>query len=431
MTRAFDLHTEWLQHVVFAWLLVLAARLISVGGEWQSLDTTTWVSLGAWLLLYVIGYLSAIPRNLSEFKLNMGTQDRALVNRCVLRLSVIAMLGAAFIAYEFAVIRGYGFKTSVATIRMAEVENARLGFEGSSISGIGRLLTPALLVAWLLTVVCWYQISIRSVILVCISTAAVVWQQVSFEGGRFFIGALLISVFVARRIAIKNKFPIKTTLSYMTNSKNALVRFLRIAIALIAPLLIVGFGYVFIARAEDQNTDLITFYLRYNTNFAIDVPLDITSRFDDFFGAVWFGMAMLWHYATQGPNELNNLLLTENLSLAYGLFQFPQIGQALSKLTDISYQYDAFANLPNPGTYLTFYGASYIDFGHAGALVFSAMLGATTSIAVATLSRGNLHGLGLCAPILATISLISPIVSLMTNLWPAIIWALFVGRYFR
>ena len=136
---------------------------------------------------------------------------------------------------------------------------------------------------------------------------------------------------------------------------------------------------------------------------------------------------MLWMYITQGFNELNVLVLGDSLNHAYGLMQFPQIGQVLSKLFNLNLKYDVFQELPRAGTYLTLYGASYIDFGHGGALLFCGCLGWFTGKSIAGLHKGVINGLTINAPLFITIGIFSPLVSLVSNMWPALFWGVIVG----
>lgn len=124
------------------------------------------------------------------------------------------MIGAALIAYEFAVKRGYGFTTPVALIRKAEVGGAMDGFGGSWISGIGRLLTPALLVGWILALYCRERLLRRTWIVLFGATLTVFWEQTMFEGGRFFLAALVIACVVTRLLRpLPMKAEARTTLS--------------------------------------------------------------------------------------------------------------------------------------------------------------------------------------------------------------------------
>lgn len=187
------------------------------------------------------------------------------------------------------------------------------------------------------------------------------------------------------------------------------------------------FGYMFVDRYVEGNRDFSDAYETWAASFDLEVNDEISSRLSGVMSGVWLAVYFLWAYATQGINELNSLLISSQPDLAWGTMQFPQIAQVLNKLTSSDLRYDQLQNLPNVGTYITIYGASYIDFGHVGALLFIGAFGWLTGKAVRLLHSQRLNGLAINAPLLITLGVFSPIVSLVTNLWPAFCWALLVG----
>jgi hypothetical protein len=400
-----------------AWLLVLALRLIPLGGEWGDIDGFTWVVIFVWVVVYfsamLIGTLQITIRNPSAHNMRKSIS-------WVSRLSILAVVGALLIAYEFAVTRSYGFSTSVANIRALEVDAAREGFAGSWVSGIGRMMTPALMTAWVLAVFNWKFLKRSSKGLLLLASLTVFIQQMMYEGGRFYFAALLLMVFIASKFA-KDSIPaVKVNFNYKL-----------IFWGIVLILVCIGFGFVFVNRYREAGRD---FYEAYTTWAEVfDLERDdvlLSSRLSGDKAGLWLGITMLWAYVTQGFNELNVLLLSGVSRKAWGLFQFTQISQILGKLLDSGLKFNRLDTIPHTGTYFTFYGASYVDFGHLGALVFIGFIGWLTGRSIKSLRNGSHSGLALNAPLLITLGVFAPIVSLVTNLWPAFVWA-FVVNFFR
>jgi hypothetical protein len=399
------------------WLLVLTLRLIPLGGQWGDISAFTWIVVFVWMSVYfsamIVGVLQRSRpsnSNLSSFH-NIGRSSA-----WVARLSVLSIVGAILIAYEFAITRGYGFSTSVSSIREMEVNAAIEGFGGSWVSGLGRMLTPALMTAWVLAVLNWKQVGRNSKVLLLIASLAVFIQQFMYEGGRFYIAALLSMIFIASKFSKDPVVP-KTKVSF--NFK----RFLWIVLAI---FVFMGFCFVFVRRYRDAGRDFYEAYTMWAEVF--DLKIDdatVYSRLNGDGASLWLGITMIWAYVTQGFNELNVLLLSESTNKAWGLFQFAQIGMVLGKLVDSGLTFNRLENLPHVGTYFTFYGASYVDFGHFGALIFIGLTGWLTGWSIKSLRNGNQSGLALNAPLLITLGVFAPIVSLVTNLWPAFFWAVF------
>ena len=181
-------------------------------------------------------------------------------------------------------------------------------------------------------------------------------------------------------------------------------------------------------RIQDGR-DFYSAYTAWAEVFDLEIDAEVARLHlsGDMEGA-WLGIYMLWAYATQGLNELNILLLADQTKQAWGIFQFPQVGQILNKLFGFELKYDSFQELPHAGTYITFYGASYVDFGHIGALIFISSIGWLTGRAIRILRNGSLTGLAINAPLFITLGVFAPVMSLVVNLWPAFCWALLVGR---
>ena len=400
--------------IVAAWLTILVLRLFPIGGQWIELKASTWLVFFTWVVVYFLTVLLGIfggACNKSELSCYLVPWQ----NRWIQRLSLFSVIGAALIVYEFAVTRQYGFSTPVAMIRIMEVDTATAGFDGSWVSGIGRLLTPALMVAWVLATLGWSVLRRRTLIILLFASATVFYQQMMFEGGRFYLAALLVMIFFARifvaQPSLKRRINIKKMVFW---------------ISLFIVVLVI-FGYVFVARYQENERVFSEAYETWIGNFDVYINEEVYSRLSGDASSVWLAIFMLWAYVTQGPNELNSLLMHGQIDLAWGVGQFPQIAQGINKLIGINLAYDQLQNLPKVGTYTTLYGASYIDFGHGGALIFMGVVGWLTGRAIKILHSQCLNGLALNAPLLITLGLFAPIVSLVVNLWPAFFWALLVG----
>jgi len=406
---------RWLVLVSAAWGATLLLRLFPLGGVWQDLSVEVWLLLIAWPTAFALGFGAAAVWNPAVPAI-APRESRRWLHRWIAVLSAVAIAGAVLISIEFAVLRGYGFTTPVALIRSAEVESARDGFGGSLVSGIGRLLTPALTIAWLLAIVRWRDLAFTAKAVLIAATITVFVEQTMYEGGRFFLATLVASCFIARALARReggalprpaDRRPLRT--------------------ALLAAAVVAVFGYVFLDRAAALELDLSSVYFAYAWTYDVAVGPDVTARLDGGLGPLWFVGAMFWMYITQGPNELAVLLAQEEFVHAFGLYQFPQLGQALARLTGGQVGYDVFTHLQNVGTYPTFAGAGYVDFGYAGSMLQAALLGAVTALAVRAAQAHRLAMLGVSAPLWVTLGLFSPIISLLTNLWPALLWAVLVG----
>jgi hypothetical protein len=402
------------------WLLVLTLRLIPLGGQWGDLSAFTWIVILAWMTVYFSAMIFGVLQKSLPFNPN-----RSLFHRTrnsipwIAKLSILSIVGAVLIVYEFAIIRGYGFSNSVASIRVMEVTAARKGFSGSWISGIGRIMTPALMVAWVLAVLNWNQVSRNSKRLLFIASLAVFIQQLMYEGGRFYIAALIFMVFVTSKFS-KDRNP-KTKMNF--NYK----RLLWIALVI---LVCIGFGSVFANRYREADRDFYEAYATWVEVFDLEIDdASMYSRLNGDKAGLWLGITMLWAYVTQGFNELNVLLLSESNERAWGLFQFSQIGQFLGKLINSGLTFNRLDNMPHTGTYITLYGASYVDFGHIGALTFIGFIGWLTGQSIKSLRNGNKSGLAINAPVLITLGVFSPIVSLVVNLWPVFFWAFFINFF--
>lgn len=405
---------SWLGLVTLAWGGIMLFRAMPVGGEWLPISVRAWTAALGWLVAYAMGFTlylhTAKPRAATVDDISI-----AWTLRWIRILCWIAIVGAGLIVVEFAILRGYGFSTPVALIRLAEVEGAVAGaFGGSAVSGAGRLMTPALQIVWILAVMRWRHLSMSVKSLLLFATLAVLLQQAMYEGGRFFLATLVVGGLIARTM---NARATRTRVRAFASPRTLII----------AGAAVLAFGFVFLDRANSLELDLSTAYLVYTRGFSVAVEPEVIARLDGAGGPLWFVASMFWMYITQGPSELAVLLDQQGFVHAYGLFQFQQIGLLLSKISGAALTYDVFSYLENAGVYATFVGAAYIDFGMGGAFLSAAVLGAITAAAIRAVESGRMNALGLSAPLLVVLGLFSPIISLVTNVWPAIVWAIFVG----
>jgi oligosaccharide repeat unit polymerase len=409
---------KWIPAIIAAWIAVVLLRATGFGGQWESVSLTSWLALVFWVLSYAVGYF-LVPNCRGNYRLAVAPK-RKWFSVWIQRFSVIAIVGASLLVFEFAFRRGYGFSTPVALVRVAEVSNAIEGFSGSWVSGTARLLTPALQVAWVLAVLASGRISRKAWAALLVATTIVLLEQTMYEGGRFFLASLIVAGFATHLMRPSTNWRRERVHRVVRLQRWLLVIFLGLTSVLV-------FGYVFVDRAAAGGRDFATAYLAFVSSYKIDVSSAELAVLNEESGALYFVLFMFWMYITQGVNQFDQLLAHEPFVFAYGMVQFPQIGQAVTRLTGLDLRYDQFANLPNPGTYSTILGANYIDFGLPLAYLFATALGYITARSSRQLRGGRLLGIGLAAPMLVTIGLFSPIVSLVTNLWPAILWSVVLG----
>lgn len=408
---------SWLVYILAEWCAIFILRALALGGNYYPIDVDTWTVVLLWIAMYGLGYcIFAFSRPTHLPKYEYPTRQWFV--RWLCGLCILTVLGATMLIYEFAFLRGYGLNTPSSMIRIYEVNRAMSGkLSGSMISGVGRLLTSTLIVAWLLIVICPYRLS-RFVWFALLATSAfTLWQQMMFEGGRFFIAIVIAVCFVAYRM--RESIP-------GVRRKKGLRWHIVIPVVGVA---LIGFGYIFVARVNSGlKTSYIDAYTVFISNFQMAADPAAMRRLDGANGRLWFVAYMFWVYVSHGLNEFNRVLSVEGLQHAFGLVQFPQVGQILSKLLGQSINYNEYANLPNAGRYTTIVGSNYIDFG-VPLIWFAALaLGYLTARNAHLLSRSRFSSLGLTAPLLIVAGIFSPIVSIVINVWPAFVWAWIIGN---
>jgi hypothetical protein len=401
--------------VLASWTLVLVLHEIPIGGVWLPIEASTSTLLICWPLVFAFAYLTAPARNILVQDAIQNAGAHNALSKTVAITAAIGALGALLVIFEFAYLRGYGFSASAAQIRMEEVSNNMKGLNvASPISGIGRLMIPAILPALIVAAANFGKLNgaARVILLVCL--LILLFEQVAFEGGRTFLAASFLTTVVAFLVGRdRSDFNVRKTVSRPP--------YLRFAVT--GAALMYFFLSVFISRVYDGGGFLWSHYRTFSQDFRIFVGTDVIARFDGFFGPFWYAVSMLWLYITQGINELDTLLISQDIPRSLGLYQFPQISPILQIVFGTEVTYDFIRILPNAGTYLTIYGANFLDFGHIGAFMSAALLGYLTARSIGFFASLRLNGLAICGPMLLTIALFSPVISILGTLAPAFFWA--------
>ncbi|WP_244858158.1 O-antigen polymerase [Sphingopyxis granuli] len=407
--------------VLMAWIGVLVLHQIPVGGVWLPIASTTWLALLSWPLLFAGSFMMIAWRGTGHVSTALSPSVRS-IESAVAILAAVALVGSLMIVYDFAYLRGYGFTTRASEIRVTEVTQAYRGLSVSSpISGAGRLMVPAIVPALILALMDFRRLSQLTKRLFLLALLAVCYEQILFEGGR----TMLIGLFVIAALTMYLRRPGDG--ASKRRSPNA-TRNIILGIASVGLAYMVG--SVFISRTIDGGGFFWSSYLGFISSFTITVDSGVVSRFDGLAGPFWYAASMFWLYITQGINELDALLAAPHFVEAKGLYQFPQVGALLSVVTGAQFDYDIKNNLPNTGTYLTAYGANYVDFGHLGAVTSAILMGIVTAATMREFALDRRNMWALTGPIFLAIALFSPVISLLTTLWPAFFWAMAVGLVF-
>lgn len=412
----------WL--IALSWALVLVLHRIPVGGYWLPIAGIVWLLLLAWVGLYLLSYFvvaSTLSRRVSS-RVESRERNPERLSAIIVLLASIAAVGALAVVYDFAFLRGYGFDTSVNQIRGEEVSQSYRGLSISSpVSGIGRLMIPAIFIALILAARWFEKVNPLARVILAGSSLVVLYEQIAFEGGRIMIAASVISTifafFFARPAARPDRQPRKARAS-----KTPWIR--------LAALFAITLGFflnVFAARILDRGGVFWSSYRSFASDFNLTVSVEQIARFEGVWGPFWFGLSMLWLYITQGISEFDLLISQSNIPHSYGLYQFPQITPISALILGANITYDFVRILPNTGTYLTIYGANWLDFGHGGAFAVAALLGAATALSVRQYGRGAWTGIALSGPMFFTVGVFAPVISVFPTIWPAFSYALFAS----
>ena len=460
-----NLEIVWTGLFFSAWAFVFLLRQLPIGGGWAALDQQTsslvlaWVS-GTALAMYAGG-------RIARTRAYKSPADALNPDPAILILSLAAMAGAIMIILEFAFTRGYGFSTPVAEIRILEVNRGMKGAASSLLSGTGRLMLPAFLPALVLLVWSWKSVSRTAVFAFALAAAAVLVEQVLFEGGRIFLG----STFIALGIALLADL-LKPAKSGGPSFSRKLINMVLI-LGLYGTVVVSYSGWVFSKRTEFTGESESAAFKRFSSNIIgekpatapesapapaaaqpsapqapaaqttaapavaakdpavqtaavpepAEVPKDGRSRLQKLMDHPT--TQFFWIYATHGISELSKVLHFDNLQKTHGFFQFPQVSQMLDRVFGTDFRIDYYHDLPSIGLYTTMIGASYIDFGWLGAVLFGIGFGFLTGYcATSAVRQDGLSFAAIAFPALMTVALVSPVVSIVNHVWPMIVWAL-------
>lgn len=198
-------------------------------------------------------------------------------------------------------------------------------------------------------------------------------------------------------------------------------------IGLLASIMLSFFSYVFIERVIERGDFFASAWLQLTSSYQISPYYDRLTWFEGPFGALWFSISMLWLYLTQGFNELDLLMSARYLEHANGLYSFPQVAQILVAAAGIDIRYDALANLPTYGSYATYFGHSYVDFGGVGSIAATFGLGWLAGRSISAFASGSRGPIALLAILLVPVLIISPVLSLFPSIWPIVFWSTSAG----
>jgi hypothetical protein len=242
-----------------------------------------------------------------------------------------------------------------------------------------------------------------------LATFFTIYVQAIFEGGRFFVVALFIVVALSASQARHMQFS------------------WRKAWIIIIGIAILGFSsLVFLDRATGQGQVLGESLLQFSTGFPLTLAQGEVWGGDSGVEAVYFVVSMFWVYITSAVNDLDVVLRTDVVQHAWGAYQFPQFWSFVSLLTGYQNSFSVF-NLARTGVYVTAYGSWYIDFGHPGALLGITLQGFITGYATSLFNRGHLTRVAMLSPMLVVVGIFMPVHSILTTVWPAMIFVIIFG----
>lgn len=396
------LDARLIRFVLVSWCAVILARQLTLFGTWGPVKPEIWAIVLTWLLVFSLGYLlarTAQPMPEGPKRLTLDPHWQA---RWIRIMAVTAVVGALLLVYEFAIRRGYGFSASVAEIRILEVNRAGTS-SGSILGGLSRLMTPALQVAWVLATLSWKTVPRRTRIVLFTASVIVFYEQFIFEGGRNYWVCLFMMCLIARG----------------TQGAKIQVSALAKRLLLLAGLMVFLLA-IFITRPDSLGISLSTAYDWQTGYHDVTVTSAVEARFDGPLGPIYFAFAMLWLYVTQGIYQMAVIVGDTGMNHANGMHQFSVLAQIIEKVFGVSISYDDFSELINPGTYPTLIGANIVDFDIFGAILTGGALGFLTTLGLRHLQCRKLGWLSLSAPMMATIAVFSPVLSVTPNCWVAI-----------
>lgn len=393
------------------WAVAFILRIMPIGGTWDAVSTSTFLVLAVWIFIYASSW--AIVAMLSAEDISKQRTPAALTDnfeKNIVLLSLIAGVGALFLAYDFSVLRGYGFSTSVADIRILEVEAATAGRSASVFSGFGRLTMPAIVAAWIFSRAQYQPQGWPCKIVLYASTLTVVVSQALFEGGRTFLVCMALAALFAsgpkKILAKATKLVVKGGHARTYVSGAAILAFT---------------SWIFIQRATNNNRFLETAYTDFGSGLPLTLHSDTIGTSGGLVESLQFVVMMFWVYVTHTINALDLVLNQEGLRHAIGDYQFQQIWAIAGILFGASSGFSVLT-LPQVGVYVTTFGGWYIDFGYFTAYVAAAIIGGMTGNATTKFYRGETGPMAMSAPILIVMAVFAPIHSVITTIWPTLIF---------
>ena len=437
IARQLRTHPEllWMALFVSAWGFLFLLRSIPLGGEWSTLENGTVSTILLWVAAVVVGmaigarYARARHAKESEATLPSGHDAMKGLSAAILVLSLAAATGAVLVILEFAFVRGYGFSTPVANIRILEVTRGMAGADSSLLSGPGRLMLPAFLPAFLLVILFWRAAPKPVLAVFFLTVLIVLLEQILFEGGRFFLGLILLSLTIAVAADMMR-------IGWPPDWKRSISQIF--VIVVFGSLLVLYSAWVFGNRTSGAGETQTAAFDRFSSSLIEKAPpkLQETPPSPAIEFQIHPTVKFFWIYATHGISQLEQVLRHPNITHTYGFFQFPQLAQIADKVFRTSLRVDYYKNMPSSGFYTTMIGASIIDFGRAGSIIFALFFGVMTGYCAVlhpssnqakstsqARSDTNITFSVISFPALMTTALVSPIVSLVNHMWPAIVWS--------
>ncbi len=390
--------------VALLWVIIIALRNTEWFLIWDETNEFFPLLFAGLGVLALIGYLVGAEYGRVTAYHRLSYAPRSL-ERVTNFLSVISLLGSCYLIISFVYIRGYGWSTDVNQIRAIEFSGEALS--GGVISGLGRLMAPAVSAGWSIFLIHRKTFRRKTTLLLAAALLAHLYFEVNFTGGRFFLFIIILQYLLYTR--------------YFTDRKRLSFRSLGLRVAVVVAF-VFFVGSVFLSRADVNGRELALIFQFSLTGHPAQMSPYLYAVLDTNLGTVYFAVAYIWMYLTQGIGQFFVLLDAETLPAAYGFFQFPQMAQIASRLTGFDLGYDVFRNLENPGTYNTLFGAIYIDFGYGGLVLQTLLFFGMTGAAIARLTRGQIGPLSISASMLMAAAVLSPCVNVLTNVWLGIVW---------
>ena len=435
--------------VVVSWFAILWLRSLSVFGVWPVISPDVWWYLVYFMAVLLLGagfFLSEILQTRKSRLFKLGVCNRHQF--WVLVMSGLAIFGVAIMFYEFMVVRGYPLFGEVRELRIIEVNRSLDGHVGSWVGAVGRLLMTALVVALMISAYCWRKVSRWALVVTFAALVIVSLYQARFEGGRTPMFALLVATAVSYLLGLTYRWKNDKNLSFGIAIRECAI--FSVGLSAYMVILLLYSGAVFTDRAKGNSKSAGEIYREYSQTLGVNAAetwafatrtevgnsgiagevyresgnssIQESVQLKEELTGVQFQLAMVWVYITQGPNEFDRVISHEKLNHASGRYQFPQLGQLASKLSGQDLRFNPWTELPSVGTYPTLAGGAYIDFGWWGGLLYGLIVGAVLGVGLIVLLRLGYHPLAFVGPPLFVVALASPIVSLITNIWPAFLW---------